>query len=45
MRIQSIEEIIKAAGNEFPCLSCQSNDECNTIKWFLKWFGDRPKSQ
>ena len=38
--IQSIEEIIKVAGNEFSCLSCPSKDECNTFKWF----GKRPST-
>ena len=37
--IQKIEKIINAAGIEFPCLSCPSNDDCATFKWFLKWFG------
>lgn len=41
--IQNIEEITKVARNEFPCLSCPSNDECNTFKWFLKWFGEDPQ--
>lgn len=34
-----IEQIIAEAGNEFPCLSCPSKDECGSFKWFLKWFG------
>ena len=43
--IQRIEEIIKVAGNEFPCLSCPTTDDCNTFKWFLKWFGENPSAQ
>ena len=43
--IQRIEEIIKVAGNEFPCLSCHSTEDCNTFKWFLKWFGENPSAQ
>ena len=38
--IQSIEDIIKVAGNEFPYLSCPPKDECNTFKWF----GKRPST-
>ena len=34
-----ILQIIQSAGEEFPCLSCPSKDECNTFKWFAKWFG------
>jgi hypothetical protein len=33
-----IEQIIAEAGNEFPCLSCPSKKECNSFKWFMKWF-------
>jgi len=31
--------VIKIAGEEFPCLSCGSRDECESFKWFTKWFG------
>jgi hypothetical protein len=34
-----IEHLIGEAAGEFPCLSCPSKDECNSFKWFLKWFG------
>ena len=34
-----IEQLIDEAAGEFPCLSCPSKDECNSFKWFLKWFG------
>ena len=34
-----IEQIIAEARNEFPCLSCPSKDECDSFKWFIKWFG------
>jgi hypothetical protein len=34
-------ELINLAGKEFPCLSCESRDECKTFAWFLKWFGDQ----
>ena len=33
-----IEKLIGEAAGEFPCLSCPSKDECNSFKWFLKWF-------
>ena len=36
---QKLAEIISEAANEFPCLTCPSKDECNSYKWFLKWFG------
>jgi hypothetical protein len=35
-----IIEVINSAGQEFPCLSCSSNEECATFKWFTKWFGE-----
>lgn len=41
--IQKIERIINGAGTEFPCLSCPSNNDCATFKWFLKWFGSEFK--
>jgi hypothetical protein len=31
--------IIRTAGEEFPCVSCPSKDECGSFKWFVKWFG------
>jgi hypothetical protein len=34
-----IEQLIGEAAGEFPCLTCPSKDECNSFKWFLKWFG------
>jgi hypothetical protein len=34
-------DLINLAGKEFPCLSCESKDECKTFTWFLKWFGDQ----
>jgi hypothetical protein len=34
-----IEQLIGEAASEFPCLTCPSKDECNSFKWFLKWFG------
>jgi hypothetical protein len=34
-----ILQIIHSAGDDFPCLSCPSIDECNNFKWFTKWFG------
>ena len=33
--IQKIEKIINGAGTEFPCLSCPSNKDYATFKWFL----------
>ena len=38
---QKLAKIISEAGSEFPCLSCPSKDECNSYKWFLKWFGNQ----
>jgi len=40
-QLQEIEKIIKKVGDEFPCLSCPSTNECATFAWFLKWFGER----
>jgi len=37
--LSKIEQSLGEAGNEFPCLSCPSKDECGSFKWFLKWFG------
>jgi hypothetical protein len=37
--LDKIERLLGEAGNEFPCLSCPSKDECGSFKWFLKWFG------
>lgn len=36
-----IIEIINKAGEESPCLSCTSKDECNNFNWFKKWFTDK----
>ncbi len=36
---QKIIDLITAAGQEFPCLTCPSNAECGSFKWFIKWFG------
>lgn len=36
---EKIVNTINAAGEEFPCLSCPSKDECGSFKWFVKWFG------
>jgi hypothetical protein len=33
------EQVIREARKEFPCLSCPSKEDCNSYKWFLKWFG------
>lgn len=38
-KLKNIEQLLYEAGNEFPCLSCPSKDECGSFKWFLKWFG------
>ena len=40
--LSKIEQSLREAGNEFPCLSCPSRDECGSFKWFLKWF-ETPK--
>lgn len=34
-----ILEVLSSAGDEFPCLACPSKDDCNSFKWFVKWFG------
>ena len=36
---EQIMRAIDTAGQEFPCLSCPSKDECKTFNWFIKWFG------
>ena len=36
---EKIVEVIHVAGQEFPCLTCPSNEECGTFAWFTKWFG------
>jgi hypothetical protein len=36
---EKILNVVKVAGQEFPCLNCPSKDECGTFKWFTKWFG------
>jgi hypothetical protein len=38
--VKEILAIIGSAGEEFPCLSCPSKGDCNTYKWFIKWFGE-----
>lgn len=38
-------DIIRTAGQEFPCLSCPSKDECKTFNWYTKWFGARDSVQ
>ena len=38
---KEIIEIINKAGEEFPCLSCTSKDECNNFNWFKKWFNEK----
>jgi hypothetical protein len=35
---QKLAEIMSEASSEFPCIACPSKDECNSYKWFLKWF-------
>lgn len=40
-QLQKIEGIIEEAGDEFPCLSCSSTNDCATFAWFSKWFGNR----
>jgi hypothetical protein len=36
---KKVLSIVKAAGQEFPCLSCASREDCGSFKWFTKWFG------
>jgi len=38
---QKLKETVEAAGQEFPCLTCSSHDECATYKWYTKWFGQK----
>ena len=35
---EKIVEMIRVAGDEFPCLSCPSNADCSNFSWFIKWF-------
>ncbi len=37
---EKIVKVINSAGEEFPCLTCPSNAECGSFKWFTKWFGN-----
>jgi hypothetical protein len=37
--VENIVQMICSAREEFPCLSCPSKEECNSFKWFIKWFG------
>ena len=41
--LDKIGEIIKESGDEFPCLTCPSTEDCATFAWFLKWFGNKDK--
>jgi hypothetical protein len=36
-----LAESVETAGQEFPCLTCESHDECQTYQWFTKWFGQK----
>ncbi len=36
---EQLMRVVVTAGQEFPCLSCPSKDECKTFNWFIKWFG------
>jgi hypothetical protein len=36
---EKLVEMINLAGQDFPCLTCPSNAECGSFKWFIKWFG------
>lgn len=38
---KEIIEIVNKAGEEFPCLSCDSKDECDNFNWYKKWFTDK----
>ena len=40
-----ILKIIQSAGEENPCLSCPSNTDCNSFRWFTKWFGTQSSKQ
>ena len=42
---EKVMRVIDTAGQEFPCLSCPSKDECKTFNWFTKWFGDSITNQ
>jgi hypothetical protein len=39
--VQKLLETVEVAGQEFPCLTCESHDECATYLWFAKWFGEK----
>jgi hypothetical protein len=38
---QKLVDTVSSAGQEFPCLTCESRDECATYLWFAKWFGQK----
>ena len=42
---ERIMKMINVAGEEFPCLSCPSKDDCNNFKWFIKWFRKADNTQ
>jgi hypothetical protein len=35
---KKVIDVIKEAGEEFPCLACSSKDDCANFKWYKKWF-------
>ena len=37
--VEQLMSIIRTTGQEFPCSTCPSKDECKTFNWFIKWFG------
>lgn len=37
---KKVIDLLKEAGDEFPCLTCPSKDTCENFKWYLKWFNE-----
>jgi hypothetical protein len=31
-------DLVRKAGEEFPCLLCPSKDDWENFKWYKKWF-------
>jgi hypothetical protein len=37
---RKVVDLIKEAGDEFPCLACPSKETCENFKWYIKWFSE-----
>jgi hypothetical protein len=38
---EELLKMVEEAGAEHPCLACSSNDDCDSFKWYLKWFSNK----